>query len=79
MTAHRKLFLGSRLKRLRRDRELNQSAMATALGISASYLNHLERNQRPVTVGILLRWRKPSMSTSRLSRPKAATRSAPSN
>jgi transcriptional regulator with XRE-family HTH domain len=55
MTAHRKLFLGSRLKRLRRDRELNQSAMATALGISASYLNHLERNQRPVTVGILLR------------------------
>ncbi len=55
MTAHRKLFLGSRLKRLRRDRELNQSGMATALGISASYLNHLERNQRPVTVGILLR------------------------
>jgi predicted transcriptional regulator/transcriptional regulator with XRE-family HTH domain len=51
----RKLFLGSRLKRLRRDRGLNQSAMATALGISASYLNHLERNQRPVTVGILLR------------------------
>jgi len=55
MVTHRKLFLGSRLKRLRRDRELNQSAMATALGISASYLNHLERNQRPVTVGILLR------------------------
>jgi transcriptional regulator with XRE-family HTH domain len=29
--------------------------MAAALGISASYLNHLERNQRPVTAGILLR------------------------
>ncbi|MEO7636570.1 MAG: helix-turn-helix domain-containing protein, partial [Sphingomicrobium sp.] len=55
MVAQRKLFLGSRLKRLRRDRGLNQSAMATALGISSSYLNHLERNQRPVTVGILLR------------------------
>jgi predicted transcriptional regulator/transcriptional regulator with XRE-family HTH domain len=53
--AGRKLFLGSRLKRLRRDRGLNQNAMASDLGISASYLNHLERNQRPVTAGVLLR------------------------
>src|SRR3954469_13515250 len=51
----RKLFLGARLKRLRRDRGLNQSQMAGDLGISASYLNHLERNQRPVTAGVLLR------------------------
>lgn len=51
----RKLFLGARLKRLRRERALNQSQMADALGISGSYLNHLERNQRPVTAGILLR------------------------
>src|SRR3954451_24395386 len=29
--------------------------MAEQLGISGSYLNHLERNQRPVTAGILLR------------------------
>lgn len=53
--AQRKLFLGARLKRLRRERGLQQSAMAGELGISASYLNHLERNQRPVTAGILLR------------------------
>jgi hypothetical protein len=51
----RKLFLGGRLKRLRRERGLNQSQMADQLGISGSYLNHLERNQRPVTAGILLR------------------------
>ena len=51
----RKLFLGARLKRLRRERGLNQSQMAEGLGISGSYLNHLERNQRPVTAGILLR------------------------
>lgn len=51
----RKLFLGARLKRLRRERGLNQSQMAHELGISGSYLNHLERNQRPVTAGILLR------------------------
>src|SRR5437868_2933377 len=53
--AQRKLFLGARLKRLRRERGLNQSQMADELGISASYLNHLERNQRPVTAGVLLR------------------------
>src|SRR6478752_5293621 len=51
----RKLFLGARLKRLRRERGLNQTQMADQLGISGSYLNHLERNQRPVTAGILLR------------------------
>lgn len=55
MAIQRKLFLGARLKRLRRDRALNQSAMAAELGISASYLNHLERNQRPLTAGVLLR------------------------
>src|SRR5215218_4745795 len=55
MLAQRKLFLGARLRRLRRDRGLNQAAMAEEIGISASYLNHLERNQRPVTAGILLR------------------------
>src|SRR5579872_2968616 len=52
---HRKLFLGARLKRLRRERGLNQTQMADQLGISGSYLNHLERNQRPVTAAILLR------------------------
>ena len=50
-----KLFLGQRLRRLRRDRQLSQTAMAQSLGISPSYLNHLERNQRPVTAGLLLR------------------------
>jgi predicted transcriptional regulator/DNA-binding XRE family transcriptional regulator len=51
----RKLFLGGRLGRLRRDLGLTQTRMADDLGISPSYLNHLERNQRPVTAQILLR------------------------
>src|SRR5258708_29449500 len=55
MMLQRKVFLGARLARLRRERGLNQSQMAEQLGISGSYLNHLERNQRPVTAGILLR------------------------
>src|SRR3954467_708644 len=51
----RKLYLGGRLRRLRRELGLNQSAMAAEIGVSPSYLNHLERNQRPVTAGVLLR------------------------
>ncbi|ESQ84757.1 DNA-binding protein [Asticcacaulis sp. AC466] len=51
----RKLFLGGRLKRLRYDLSLTQTQMAADLGVSASYLNHLERNQRPVTAQVLLK------------------------
>jgi predicted transcriptional regulator/DNA-binding XRE family transcriptional regulator len=50
-----KLFLGPRLRRLRRDRGMSQTAMAMSLGVSPSYLNHLERNQRPVTAALLLK------------------------
>ena len=50
-----KLFLGHRLRRLRRDHELSQTDMAATLGISPSYLNHLERNQRPVTAALLFK------------------------
>ena len=49
------MFLGGRLKRLRRELGLTQTRMATDLGVSPSYLNHLERNQRPVTAQVLLR------------------------
>jgi transcriptional regulator with XRE-family HTH domain len=55
VAADRKLFLGGRLRRLRRELGINQSAMAAELGMSPSYLNHLERNQRPVTAQVLLR------------------------
>ena len=50
-----KLYLGHRLRRLRRDHQLSQTDMAGKLGISPSYLNHLERNQRPVTASLLLK------------------------
>ena len=55
MAQDRKLYLGGRLRRLRRELGLNQNAMAGEIGISPSYLNHLERNQRPVTAQVLLR------------------------
>jgi predicted transcriptional regulator/DNA-binding XRE family transcriptional regulator len=51
----RKIYAGARLKRLRRERQLTQAAMAADLDVSPSYLNLMERNQRPVTVQILIR------------------------
>src|SRR5918998_5901242 len=50
-----KLFVGPRLKRLRRELNMSQSRMAEELGISPSYLNLMERNQRPITAQVLIR------------------------
>lgn len=55
MNLDRKLFLGGRLKRLRTTLNLSQTQMANDLNVSSSYLNHLERNQRPLTAQVLLR------------------------
>lgn len=51
----KKAFMGVRLKRLREERKLTQQALADALGISLSYLNQIENNQRPLTVPVLLK------------------------
>ena len=51
----KKSFMGVRLKRLREERQLTQVALARALGLSPSYLNQLEQNQRPLTVSVLLK------------------------
>lgn len=51
----RKTFMGVRLRRLRAERGMSQIAMAQALGLSPSYLNQLEQNQRPLTVAVLLK------------------------
>ena len=53
--ADRKLYLGPKLRVLRRELGINQTRMAEELGVSPSYLNHLERNQRPLTAQMLLR------------------------
>ena len=50
-----KTFIGPRLRRLRSDRGETQAQMARALGVSASYVNLLENNQRSVSVAVLLR------------------------
>jgi predicted transcriptional regulator/transcriptional regulator with XRE-family HTH domain len=53
--AAQKIFAGPRLRRLRRDLGLNQVQMAEGLDISPSYLNLLERNQRPLSAQLLLK------------------------
>lgn len=50
-----KVFAGTRIRRLRRDLNLTQVQMAADLGISTSYLNLVERNQRPLSAQLLLR------------------------
>ena len=51
----RKMYAGARLRRLRDERGLTQAALASLLELSPSYLNQLERDQRPMTVAVLLK------------------------
>ncbi|MFC3174223.1 short-chain fatty acyl-CoA regulator family protein [Novosphingobium bradum] len=55
MSQARPLYLGPRIRRLRRELGLTQQAMAADLDISPSYVALIERNQRPVTADLLLR------------------------
>lgn len=55
MAESRPLYLGPRLRRLRRELGLTQATMAEDLDISPSYVALLERNQRPLTADLLLR------------------------
>ncbi|MEM7744777.1 MAG: short-chain fatty acyl-CoA regulator family protein [Pseudomonadota bacterium] len=51
----RKTFIGPHLRRLRLDRSETQAQMARTLGISTSYVNLLEKNERSVSVPVLLK------------------------
>lgn len=53
--AERKIFAGPRVRRLRQTLGMTQAAMARDLAVSPSYLNLVERNQRPLTAQLVLR------------------------
>ncbi|MBL0924990.1 MAG: DUF2083 domain-containing protein [Sphingomonadaceae bacterium] len=53
--SERKLFAGHAVRRIRRANGLTQAVMAEALAVSPSYLNLIERNQRPLTAALLLK------------------------
>jgi predicted transcriptional regulator/transcriptional regulator with XRE-family HTH domain len=50
-----KLLIGPRLRRFRQTLGLTQARMAEDLGISTSYLNLMERNQRALSAKVLLK------------------------
>lgn len=52
---NKKTMLGQNMRRLRRDLGLTQAQMADKLGISPSYFNLIENNQRSLTVSLLLK------------------------
>ena len=47
--------IGQAIRRLRKERGLTQAGLATRLGISASYLNLLEHDERSVTASLLIK------------------------
>src|SRR5690606_31431262 len=49
------MYAGARLRRLREERRMTQAALAKSLDLSPSYLNQLERDQRPLTIPVLLK------------------------
>ncbi|WP_068116028.1 helix-turn-helix domain-containing protein [Tropicimonas marinistellae] len=49
-----KTLVGPRLRQLRRERKQTQAEMAKQLGVSASYVNLLENNQRSLSVQMLM-------------------------
>jgi predicted transcriptional regulator/transcriptional regulator with XRE-family HTH domain len=48
-------LIGRTVRRLRTEKGLSQQALATRLGISASYLNLIEHDQRAVTASLLIK------------------------
>ena len=55
MSTDRPIFIGPRLRRVRRELGLTQANMASDLDVSPSYIALIERNQRPLTADMLLR------------------------
>ncbi|QRM54103.1 XRE family transcriptional regulator [Sinorhizobium sp. BG8] len=49
-----KLFIGRKVRDLRLANQATQSQFAERIGISTSYLNQIENNQRPVSASVLL-------------------------
>ncbi len=49
-----KLFIGRKVRDIRQANGATQAQFADMVGISTSYLNQIENNQRPVSASVLL-------------------------
>jgi XRE family transcriptional regulator, fatty acid utilization regulator len=54
MNESRKIFAGARIRILRQGLDLTQAAFAEQIGISTSYLNQIENNQRALSGSVIL-------------------------
>lgn len=54
MVRSRKLYAGARIREMRAKEKLTQAAFAERLGVSPSYLNQIENNQRPLSAAVVL-------------------------
>ncbi len=52
MARGNRLFVGRRVRELRREARMDQAGMARLLGISVSYLSQLENDDRPLTASV---------------------------
>lgn len=52
--AAKKVFIGPKLREMRQSRKLTQAEFAGELGVSPSYVNLIERNQRPASLKFLI-------------------------
>ena len=72
--AGEKVFIGPKLRQLRLGKEMTQAELARLLGVSASYVNLIEKNQRSASLRFLvalsdafgLDWRQLTDADSRL-------------
>src|ERR1700745_2428182 len=66
--------IGRTVRRLRTERNLSQQALANRLGISASYLNLIEHDQRAVSGSLLIKLAETlPLDLAALSGPKSAS------
>jgi len=49
-----KIFVGTRLRQLRREQKQSQAQMAKSVGVSTAYINLLENNQRSLSVKVMM-------------------------
>lgn len=49
-----KLYIGRKVRKIREEKKLTQAQFAERIGISNSYVNQIENNQRPVSAAVLL-------------------------
>lgn len=54
MAGSKKIFGGARVRTLRSELAITQADLAKKLGISTSYLNQIENNQRPLSAAVIL-------------------------